>query len=77
MVEEVTREEFDKFTRLIEDRLDKMEENTKKRLDDLLNAFGELTASVDKTDTAIRERIDEVEEKSKSFFTKVKEAIGS
>lgn len=77
MVEEVTREEFDKFTKLMEDRLDKMEENTKKRLDDFLNAFGELTANVDKTDTAIRERMAKVEEKSKSFITRVKEAIGS
>lgn len=75
MVEVVTREEFDKFTKLIGGRLDKTEESTKKRLDDLLTAFGELTAHIDKIDTAIRERVDDVEEKSKSFITRIKEAI--
>lgn len=76
MVEEVTREEFDKFTELIEDRLDKMEEDTKKRLDDHLNAFGELTAQVDKASVTMNKRIDEIEERTgKSVITRIKEAL--
>jgi len=75
VVEVVTREEFDKFKKFVEDRLGKMEEDTKKGQDNLLKAFGDLTANVDKIETAIRERVDEVEEKSKSFITRIKEAI--
>lgn len=75
MVEVVTREEFDDFKKSMEGRLDKMDKSRRKINDDLLTAFGELTASVDKTDTAMRKRVDDVEDKSKSLFTRIKEAI--
>ena len=75
MVNVTTKEEFDEFKKLIEDRLDKREKSMQKRLDDLLTAFGALTASVDKDCVAMHKRLDEVEEKSKSLFTRIKEAI--
>ncbi len=75
MVEVVTSKEFAEFKKFIEDRLDKMEKSTKKRLDDTLKAFGELTAYVDKLEIATRERVDDVEEKSKSLWTRLREAV--
>lgn len=47
----------------------------KKGLDDLLKEFRDLTARVDETNTTVHKRVDEVEEKSKSFITRIKEAI--
>lgn len=75
MVNVATKEEFDKFKKLIEDRLDKMDKNAEERRLDILKAFGDLRANVDETDTAMHKRVDEVEEKSKSLFTRIKEAI--
>lgn len=75
MVNVATKEEFDKFKKLIEDRLDKMDKNAEEGRLDILKAFGDLRANVDETDTAMCKRVDEVEEKSKSLFTRIKEAI--
>jgi len=75
LVNVATKEEFDEFKKLIEDRLNKREKSMQKRLDDLLTAFGELTAYLDKIEATINKRVDGVEEKSKSLFTRIKEAI--
>lgn len=59
------------------DDVDKKLDGIVERLDDSLKAFGELTAHIDKTETAIYERVDEVEVKSKSVITRIKEAFES
>jgi len=75
LVNVATKEEFDEFKKDIEARLYKLGEEHEKRLDDLLKAFGELTAHVDKIKTATYKRVDDIAEKSKSLFTRIKEAI--
>ena len=50
------------------EEFDEFKKSTKKRLDDILKAL-------DETRTIIDKRMDEVEDKSKSIFTRIKEAI--
>lgn len=78
MVEVVTKEEFDKFTKLMEDRLDKMEESTKKSMDARVKLFAAINTRLDEVEAdcvTAQERIDDVEEKSKSVITRIKEAF--
>lgn len=71
MVEVVTSKEFDEFKKSIEDRLDNMDKNRRKGMNDLVKALGDLTKQVDE----ISAKVEDVEEKSKSVVTRIKEAF--
>lgn len=81
----ITKEEFEELKSHMQEllgdrgkRLDDIEKSQVehgKRLDDLSKAFGDLKAHVAEASAAINKRVDTVEEKSKSLFTRIKEAM--
>lgn len=78
MVEVVTKEEFDNEVRRLLVRLDNMEKSTKKSMDARVKLFAAINTRLDKIDedrVTIHKRLDDIAEKSKSIFTRIKEAV--
>lgn len=67
----MTSEEFSEFKKFMEEKLDDLE----KKLVNLTKGIGKNRAEIDEALAKIGERIDKVSESSKSFATRLKEAL--